>query len=76
MKRFDKSDEVFEAGYALPWYSVERTTRAWRHKNNIFTTPVDVPVERVILGGGGFDDEFDALHMDNYEPSTLPRDSR
>ena len=67
MKRFDKSADVFAAGYALPWYSVEPATRAWRYKDNIFTTPTDVPVERVILGGGGFDDEFDALPMDNYE---------
>ena len=67
MKCFDKSADVFAAGYALPWYSVERTTRAWRHKNHIFTTPTDVPVERVILRGGGFDDEFDALPMESFK---------
>jgi hypothetical protein len=72
MKRFDKSADVFAAGYALPWYSVERTTRAWRHKDHIFTTPVDVPVERVHFVGG----PVDALRMDNYEPSTLSRKSR
>ena len=65
-------DDAYAAGYALPWYSVERTTRAWRYKDNIFTTPVDVPVERVSLRG----DELDALRMDNYEPSTLSRKSR
>ena len=72
MKRFDKSADVFAAGYALPWYSVERTTRAWRHKDDIFTTPVDVPVERVSFSG----DELDALRMDKNEPTTLSRDSR
>ena len=63
MKCFDKSADVFAAGYALPWYSVERTTRAWRHKDHIFTTPVDAPVERVSLGG----DELDALHMERHK---------
>ena len=72
MKRFDKSADVFAAGYALPWYSVERTTRSWRYRDDIFTTPVDVLVERVSLRG----DQLDALRMDNYEPSTLSRDSR
>jgi hypothetical protein len=65
MKRFDKSADVFAAGYALPWYSVERTTRAWRHKDHIFTTPVDVPVERVNLAG----QVLAALQMDKNEHS-------
>jgi hypothetical protein len=65
MKRFDKSADVFAAGYALPWYSVERTTRSWRYKDNIFATPVDVPVERVSFSG----DELDALRMDKNEHS-------
>jgi hypothetical protein len=72
MKRFDKSADVFAAGYALPWYSVERAIRGWRYKDHIFTTPVDVPVERVNLAG----QVLAALHMDNYEPSTLSRKSR
>ena len=72
MKCFDKSVDVFEAGYALPWYSVDHDIRGWRYKDHIFTAPVDTPVERVSLGG----DELDALRMDNYESSTLPRDSR
>jgi hypothetical protein len=63
MKRFDKSAEVFAAGYALPWYSVERTTRSWRFKDHIFTTPVDAPVERVHFVGG----PVDALHMESYK---------
>ena len=72
MKCFDKSAEVFAAGYALPWYSVDHDIRGWRHKDYIFVTPIDVPVERVSLAG----QVLAALHMDNYEPSTLPRDSR
>jgi hypothetical protein len=72
MKRFDKSSEVFAAGYALPWYSVERTTRAWRYRDDIFTTPVDVPVERVHFVGG----PVDALRMDKNEPTSVSRDSR
>ena len=58
-------DDAYAAGYALPWYSVERTTRSWRHKDHIFTTPVDVPVERVNLAG----QVFAALHMDKNENS-------
>jgi len=69
MKRFD---DAYAAGYALPWYSVERTTRAWRYRDDIFTTPVDVFVERVSFSG----DELDALRMDKNEPSTLSRKSR
>ena len=63
MKRFDKSAEVFAAGYALPWYSVEHKTRAWRYRDDIFTTPVDAPVERVHFVGG----PVDALHMESYK---------
>jgi hypothetical protein len=63
MKRFDKSAEVFAAGYALPWYSVEHKTRAWRYKDHIFTTPVDAFVERINLNG----DELDALRMESYK---------
>ena len=69
MKCFDKSADAYAAGYALPYYCVERTTRAWRHKDHIFTTPVDAPVERVSLAG----QVLAALHMDNYESSTLSR---
>jgi hypothetical protein len=65
-------DDAYAAGYALPWYSVERTTRSWRYKDNIFTTPVDVPVERVRLAG----QVLAALRMDKNEPSTLSRNSR
>jgi hypothetical protein len=67
MKRFDKSAEVFAAGYALPWYSVEHKTRAWRYKDHIFTTPVDASVERVHFVGG----PVDALHMESYKHEPL-----
>lgn len=59
MKRFDKSADVYAAGYALPWYSVERDIRAWRYKDDIFTTPVDTPVKRSSFCGK----ELDVLHM-------------
>jgi hypothetical protein len=63
MKQFDKSADFYAAGYALPWYSVECATRAWRHKDNIFTTPIDVPVERVILA----DRPVAALLMESFK---------
>ena len=72
MKCFDKSADAYAAGYALPYYWIDSDVRSWRHKDNIFVTPIDVPVERVSLAG----QVLAALHMDNYEPSTLPRDSR
>jgi hypothetical protein len=65
MKRFDKSADAYAAGYALPRYSVERAIRSWRYRDDIFTTPVDVPVERVSFSG----DELDALRMDKNEHS-------
>jgi hypothetical protein len=49
MKQFDKSKDVYDAGYALPSYSVERGTRAWRHRDQVFETPVSVAVEQVLL---------------------------
>ena len=59
MKQFNKSADVYAVGYALPWYSVERDIRAWRYKDHVFTTRIDVPVERSNFCG----DELDVLHM-------------
>jgi len=36
------SQEVYEAGYAIPQYDISRTMRTWRFKDKIFTTPIDV----------------------------------
>ena len=63
MKCFDKSADVFAAGYALPWYSVDHDIRGWRYKDHIFVTPIDVPVERVSLAG----QVLAALHMDRHK---------
>ena len=63
VKCFDKSADAYAAGYALPWYSVERAIRGWRYRDDIFTTPVDAFVERINLNG----DELDALHMESFK---------
>jgi hypothetical protein len=67
MKCFDKSADAYAAGYALPWYSVERAIRGWRYRDDIFTTPVDASVERINLNG----DELDALRMESYKHEPL-----
>ena len=69
MKCFDKSADFYAAGYALPYYWIDSDVRSWRYKDNIFVTPIDVPVERVSLAG----QVLAALHMDNYGPSNLPK---
>jgi hypothetical protein len=45
------SQELYDAGYALPQYDISRVKRTWRHKEKIFTTPYDVPVETVMVNG-------------------------
>lgn len=51
MKQFDSSKDVYDAGYALPSYSIERNTRAWQHRDQVFTTPVSTAVEQVLFAG-------------------------
>jgi hypothetical protein len=63
MKRFDTSAEVFAAGYALPYYWIDSDVRSWRYRDNIFVTPIDVPVERVNLA----DRVLAVLHMESYK---------
>ena len=36
------SQELYDAGYALPQYDISRTMRTWRFKDKTFTTPIDV----------------------------------
>jgi hypothetical protein len=36
------SQEVYEAGYAIPQYDISREKRTWRFKDKTFTTPIDV----------------------------------
>jgi len=43
--------ELYDAGYAIPQYDISRVKRTWRHKEKIFTTPYDVPVETVMVNG-------------------------
>ena len=45
------SQELYDAGYAIPQYDISRVKRTWRHKEKIFTTPYDVPVETVMVNG-------------------------
>ena len=63
MKCFDKSADVYAAGYALPYYWIDSDVRSWRYKDNIFVTPIDVPVERVSLAG----QVLAALQMESYK---------
>jgi hypothetical protein len=60
MKQFDNSKDVYDAGYALPSYSVERDTRAWRYRDQVFETPTSVVVEQVLLA----EHVLDVLPMD------------
>jgi hypothetical protein len=55
MKQFNTSKDIYEAGYALPTYSIERTTRAWRYQDEIFDTSLSVPVEQVLYQGNVLD---------------------
>jgi len=45
------SQEIFDAGYAIPQYDISRVTRTWRHKEKIFTTPYDALVETMMVNG-------------------------
>ena len=36
------SQELYDAGYALPQYDISREKRTWKYKDKIFTTPIDV----------------------------------
>lgn len=36
------SQELYDAGYAIPQYDISRTMRTWRFKDKTFTTPIDV----------------------------------
>jgi hypothetical protein len=45
------SQEMYDEGYAIPQYDISRVTRTWRYKDKIFTTPYDVPVEKMMWNG-------------------------
>lgn len=41
------SQEIYEAGYALPIYNISRTERWWRYKDKVFSTPIDVKTKEI-----------------------------
>ena len=41
------SEEIYDAGYAIPVYNVSRTERWWRYKDRVFATPVDVKTKEI-----------------------------
>jgi len=45
------SQELYDAGYAIPQYDISTVTRTWRYKDKIFTTPYDAPVEKIMWNG-------------------------
>ena len=49
MKNFKSSQEVYDAGYAIPIIPVLVDSRTWRYKDKTFTTPIDVKVEKIQL---------------------------
>ena len=41
------SQEIYDAGYAIPVYNVSKTQRFWRYKDNVFATPIDVETKEI-----------------------------
>jgi len=48
LTKFNNSQELYDAGYAVQQYDISTVKRTWRYKDKIFTTPYDVPVEVVM----------------------------
>lgn len=46
------SQELYDAGYAIPSYDISATHRTWVFRNERFTTPIDV--KTVTLDGVPF----------------------
>jgi len=51
LKKFERVQDVFDAGYAWPHYSIETKTRAWRYKDHVYNTDRLVPVEKILFNG-------------------------
>jgi hypothetical protein len=63
LKKFDRVQDVFDAGYALPNYDIETKPGAWRnvlffaktlswiYKNYVYNTDRFVPVEKIFFKG-------------------------
>ena len=47
-KAVKSSQEMYDEGYAIPQYDISTVKRTWRYKDKIFTTPYDVPVEKMM----------------------------
>ena len=45
------SQELYDAGYAIPTLPALKDSRTWKYKDKIFTTPNDVPVEKMMWNG-------------------------
>jgi hypothetical protein len=45
------AQEMYDAGYAIQQYDISTVKRTWRYKDKIFTTPYDVPVEKMMWNG-------------------------
>ena len=41
------SQEIYDAGYAIPVYNISKTQRFWRYRDNVFSTPMDVETKEV-----------------------------
>ncbi len=63
LKKFDRVQDIFDAGYALPNYDIETKPGAWRnvlffaktlswiYKNYVYNTDRFVPVEKIFFKG-------------------------
>ena len=45
------AQEMYDAGYAVQQYDISTVKRTWRHKDKIFTTLYDIPVEKIMWNG-------------------------
>ena len=49
--KFKSSAELFDAGYAVPTYSIDTNTNNWRFKGESFTTPRILCVDYADVNG-------------------------
>jgi hypothetical protein len=41
------SQEIYDAGYAIPVYNISKTQRFWRYRDKVFSTPIDVKTKEI-----------------------------
>jgi len=51
MAGYKNSTDLYDAGYAIQQYDISREKRTWRHKDKIFITPYEIPVEKMMWNG-------------------------